>query len=386
MRVLFCTSIGASHIFPIIPLAWALRVDGHEVLVATTRNYAGIVSSAGLYAVAIASDVDFASLLTPLADSYYSGSPNGSASGSAGRRPSRVSLIADALTDALVHVAEAWRPDIIIHEPHQPGGAIAAARLGVPSVEHGWSISHMRTAVDWFTEMSNVLSRHGISTPPAVCAGIDVAPPSMRTGKTLGWPMRYVPYNGGVVVPPWLWEQRTPRVAVTLGTYVPVLRGIEAIRWIVEEAAASDLEVVLALGKIDMQTFGNLPPNVRVSGWLPLHALLPTCRAIVHHAGAGSMMAALQAGVPQIALPQGADQFFHADAIVQRGVGIAATSSNGGDALRTVLGDERFVAAAREVRSEIRSMPPPSDIVAKLVSLATGDVTTPVAQRLTTEG
>jgi UDP:flavonoid glycosyltransferase YjiC (YdhE family) len=40
--------------------------------------------------------------------------------------------------------------------------------------------------------------------------------------------------------------------------------------------------------------------------------LLPTCSAIVHHGGAGTMFGALAHSVPQVILPQGADNFEHA--------------------------------------------------------------------------
>ena len=36
---------------------------------------------------------------------------------------------------------------------------------------------------------------------------IDVAPPSMVDRPVRGWPMRYVPYNGGGVLPEWVLER-----------------------------------------------------------------------------------------------------------------------------------------------------------------------------------
>ncbi len=35
MRVLFVSLPGVAHVFPAVPLAWALRVAGHDVIMAT---------------------------------------------------------------------------------------------------------------------------------------------------------------------------------------------------------------------------------------------------------------------------------------------------------------------------------------------------------------
>ena len=55
MRVLFVVTPGVGHLFPMVPLAWALRAAGHEVLIATTG--AGLVAAnAGLAVTDVAPD------------------------------------------------------------------------------------------------------------------------------------------------------------------------------------------------------------------------------------------------------------------------------------------------------------------------------------------
>ena len=56
-----------------------------------------------------------------------------------------------------------------------------------------------------------------------------------------------------------------------------------------------------------------LPPNVRCIGHVPHAWLLPRVRLAVHHGGAGTTHAAAHAGVPSVAVPFAADQFFWAD-------------------------------------------------------------------------
>jgi UDP:flavonoid glycosyltransferase YjiC (YdhE family) len=92
---------------------------------------------------------------------------------------------------------------------------------------------------------------------------------------------------------------------------------------------------------------------------------------VVSHAGSGTFLAALAAGVPQVLLPQAADQFLNAQAGAEGGVAIAvpraeASAARVREALERVLGEGTFRRAAERVRSEISAMPPPEAVVAEL--------------------
>jgi UDP:flavonoid glycosyltransferase YjiC (YdhE family) len=118
-----------------------------------------------------------------------------------------------------------------------------------------------------------------------------------------------------------------------------------------------------------------LPANVRLSGWVPLSALVPTCRVVVHHGGAGTTMNALVAGVPQLVLPHGADQHVNAAAVQQRGVGLShlpeeADPATVSRSLQRLLAVPAFSQTADEVRREIAELPPPSEMVPRLEELA----------------
>jgi UDP:flavonoid glycosyltransferase YjiC (YdhE family) len=83
--------------------------------------------------------------------------------------------------------------------------------------------------------------------------------------------MRFVPYNGGTVVPEWaLHRPERPRVAVTLGTVVPAVNGLSSLAVVLEALGGTDVEVVLAAGTVDLSELGDLPGNVRSVGYLPL--------------------------------------------------------------------------------------------------------------------
>ncbi|MFF2571250.1 macrolide family glycosyltransferase [Streptomyces sp. NPDC058084] len=89
-------------------------------------------------------------------------------------------------------------------------------------------------------------------------------------------------------------------------------------------AAFGDLpgwHVVLQIGKhTDPRALGDIPRNVEVHSWVPQRAILQQADAFVTHAGMGGCGEGLLAGVPMIAVPQGAEQFMNADRLVELGV------------------------------------------------------------------
>ncbi|WP_246278178.1 glycosyltransferase [Phytohabitans rumicis] len=139
-------------------------------------------------------------------------------------------------------------------------------------------------------------------------------------------------------------------------------------------AAEVDAEFVLALGAdADLAGFGRLPANVRPVGWVPLHHLLPGCAAVVHHGGSGTTMAALGAGVPQLVLPHGADQFINGHAVQRQGIGVCREPDEVEPALVTgLLHDVPMKEAARAAAARMAELPAPADLVGRLVLATTG--------------
>jgi len=67
----------------------------------------------------------------------------------------------------------------------------------------------------------------------------------------------------------------------------------------------------------------NLPSNLIHFPMVPLEALIPRCRAVVHHGGIGTSARALHGGKPQVVVPWGVDQFDNARRLVELGVGVS---------------------------------------------------------------
>ncbi|MER7754335.1 macrolide family glycosyltransferase [Kitasatospora sp. NPDC097643] len=120
--------------------------------------------------------------------------------------------------------------------------------------------------------------------------------------------------------------------------------------------------VVLQIGKhTDLAELGELPAGVEVHRWVPQLSVLAQADAFVTHAGMGGAGEGLFHGVPMIAVPQAADQFANADALVALGVARrldtdAATPAALRGALLELLGDpeaaDRLKALAAAGRAE----------------------------------
>jgi rhamnosyltransferase subunit B len=68
------------------------------------------------------------------------------------------------------------------------------------------------------------------------------------------------------------------------------------------------------------QVPAELPPQVLWQPYVPLAALLPRAALLLHHGGVGTLAQALRAGVPQLVVPHGWDQFDNAVRLRQLGV------------------------------------------------------------------
>ncbi|MCP2258740.1 glycosyltransferase, MGT family [Streptoalloteichus tenebrarius] len=372
MRVLLTSSPGIGHLFPLVNVAWTLRTAGHEVVVATAAKVTEAAVAAGLPAVDLRPDFDFEPIGAPFRERFARLTPEDmTGRGIIEIGTELFTVVAEHLVERGVAFADHWRPDLVVHSPIDGVGPLVAARLGVPAVAHEFGVTASRERRALLREkMAPVYERFGVTGEPPRSAVISIAPPSMYTGDDQAWTMRYVPYNAGGALPEWLLVERTrPRVAVTLGT---VFKNVTALRSLVSAARELDVEFVLALGGADPSPLGELPDNVRVTDWVPLNALLAASDAIVHHGGSGTTMTAMTAGLPQIVLPQGADQHFNAVAVVKRGLGLAPEETAlDADTVRTLFSDAALRSVAEEVRDEIEAQPTPIELVPRLVASLT---------------
>jgi UDP:flavonoid glycosyltransferase YjiC (YdhE family) len=117
----------------------------------------------------------------------------------------------------------------------------------------------------------------------------------------------------------------------------------------------------------------NLPPSIRVFGYLPFSQVLPRAALLVYHGGVGTLAQGIKAGIPHLVVPHGYDQFDSGWRIEQLGLGssIPETRYRAGRVVRAVeriLGD----AAAPRRRLAYAARIDAQDAVARACTLIEG--------------
>ena len=357
MRVLVISAPLPGHLFPLVPLARALREAGHEVTLAG----GGATHAGGMAVRDIAPGFSMGRVAGPVMLRH----PVLARREMAGRAGTAVvgKLFAAANAGFLAaarDVAREVRPDVVIHEPLAPAGAIVAAELGVPAVLQE---NNLFPALELRDVVLAAAPLRG-HRPPEPALTLTMTPPSLA-GAHPGLPLRPVPYGGEGDVPDWLVER--PRVVVSRST-VPG-PGADPTGPVIAAAAGVDAEFVLVRPPKKAVRAG-LPGNVRVVDRVPLEKVLPHATAFVHHGGAGSVLGALAAGLPQLVVPGPGDRRHNAEVVARRGAGLAveARALSAADLTRLIT-DPGLRAAAGQVRDEIAAMPPPEEIVPAIVAL-----------------
>lgn len=107
-------------------------------------------------------------------------------------------------------------------------------------------------------------------------------------------------------------------VVVTYGS--TMRHGREFFRAASRACAEAGRRAVLVTG--DAEPLGGPgPPNQIVERRAPFDALLPHAGALIHHGGIGTCFEAFDAGIPQMVIPNGFDQFDNAARIAKLGLG-----------------------------------------------------------------
>ncbi|XKK41905.1 activator-dependent family glycosyltransferase [Nocardiopsis sp. ARC36] len=410
MRVVVASLAEKTNFLSLVPVAWALRAAGHEVRVASQPALGSVVRHTGLPFVPVGRDHGFWRHLTARSsfDGLRGGVPLFSAFGSGrGQRPWAEELedyrqvvtwwwrmVNDPMVDDLVAFCREWRPDLVVWEPITFSGAIAAQACGAAHVRHPWGADVFgavrarflaRMAEQPETDREDPLAawlgaraaRYGVEYSEELVHGqatIEQVPASLRvdTPSHLGYlPMRYVPYNGRAVVPHWLrTPPERPRVGLCLGSSTAAWLGRFGVDvpMVLEGLADLDVEVVATLPAHEQAKLGAVPADTRLTEYVPLHALAPTCAAMITHGGTGTVLTGLAHGVPQLVSPRPTfDESLLASSVA--GLGAArvldpdrVTPDAVAVGIRALLDDPRHTEAADALRQEMAAMPSPADL------------------------
>jgi UDP:flavonoid glycosyltransferase YjiC (YdhE family) len=372
VRVLFTTHPAYGHLHPLVPLARALAASGHDVRIAASPAFAAELAATGLTPVPAGLDW----LAADAEDAFPEGRGRG-------KRFMLEEIFcwgaARPLAVDLLDLAQEWRPEVVVREIWEFGGAVVAARLGVPCVVHGigpW-LNAEEVAGVGHERLLQLGAEHGLDDELAWLAGdlyVDPCPPSLQIETATPPPpnvqlVRPIPFDttrdgAGAGFP----DGIGPAIHVTLGTIMHRRRGV--LEAVMEELATFPARIVVTTGP-GREPLGALPANVRVAEYVPLTALLPECDLVVCHAGWGTLIASLAHGVPLVCLPLGADGFTNAERCTTVGVGAVADGTPGSvrRAVADVLRDDAYHLLAAAAQAEIEAMPGLDEAVARVEAL-----------------
>ncbi len=393
MRILFIPGSAPSNYFPMVPLIWACRTAGHDVCVAAQPWGESAVVSSGVPMVTIARSFDMTAELVR----YRQRGPVES-------EPGAPNALFQTLLDGqvrfavesageVVSLARDWRPDLVVADPLVLAAPLVAEAAAAPLVHHLWGPDLLRASEygypgsgmspdAWPEPLRDLFARHGCA-PRAenAVATVDTWPDAMHVIETPSRiPARFVPYNGTSVLPPSvLARSRRRRVLVTWGTTLAIRDGIDAFpaAAVIKTLQEHDSEVVLAVTSADRGQVPSLPSGVTAVENVPLSSIMPSCDAIVHHGGAGTVMTAAYYGLPQLGIPASKDVRICCSRLADSGAGVAVDNQDAtvdalADAVATVLTSDRVGCAAAALRAEILAQPAPAEVVARVTALTEG--------------
>lgn len=277
---------------------------------------------------------------------------------------------------AVLDIARAWKPDVLVRDEVDFGTAIAAESLALPCA------TVLVLAAGGFLRkevvakpLHELRSAYGLS-PDTQLAMLDrypvlsPFPPSFRDPR-FPLPAHTFSFRPAAASPTGI-APRTPTVYFTLGTvnnttdlFSRVLTGLQEL----------SVNVVVTVGeRVDPADLGPLPDHVRVEQFVPQELLLPQCDLVVSHGGSGSLMGALAHGLPSVLFPLGADQPYNARRSVELGTAqvldpVTVTPEEVRTTVSAVLADGGYRRSAERVRVEIDALPGPEQTIPLLEAL-----------------
>ncbi|MFE7394469.1 glycosyltransferase [Streptomyces sp. NPDC057582] len=379
-RVLLFNNPLTGHFLPMLPLARALRQQGHAVAFATAAGMAASVEAEGFELVPAGPTTD--AVIAEVARRTGSDIL-------AGRTPELVAeFFAGARVDLTLDEALAgagdWAPDLVVSEHLDFVGPLVAAVRKLPSAVMAIDPALEPELLDALAAAahSRYLDR-GLEAPTHAPSGrwlLDLCPPSLQRGGALPAleriALRPEPHQRPEGTPraPRVPGTGRPRVLVSFSTAPgasaklgPVLRSLSAL----------DIDLVATAGGVPAQDFGLEPGRAEVFSFLPAAELLDGVSAVVHHGGSGTTFGAAARGVPAVVVPGTSGQQRQADRLAAAGAGLALPVGKQepdsiAAAVDRLLAEPAFTRAAHRIRDEIAAMPSASEVAERLTASVSG--------------
>ncbi|WP_410676194.1 activator-dependent family glycosyltransferase [Amycolatopsis sp. cmx-4-68] len=427
MRVVFVVIPVRSHLNLLAPMAWALHVAGHEVRVASGPELQDVIAGAGLTAVPVGSDQSIFEKLEKMMDDAVLAQVQELAERgdllvdlSENReeeltwerlrwafRGARMTNAAmnDSMVEDLVEYCRWWKPDLVIWDSVSYAGSIAATAVGAAhgrfllgaNVDgrmrrHFLRVRALQEPEDREDALAEWLGgwaeKYGAVFSEEMVTGhftIDQTLGSMMVDQDVPRvAVGYVPYNGPAVVPDWLREDPPRRrVLATFGVSLEHAErhqalSVEQLREMVDALADLDIELVVTLPERFQEMLGRVPAHTRMVTFVPLHVVVPSCSAVIHHGGPGLYLDSIAHGVPQLMVSRVVPDIGERGPRTERaGAGLWIAGDEPGELsgarirghLVRLLDDPAFREGAGRLRAELLAQPRPAGVVRELETL-----------------
>jgi UDP:flavonoid glycosyltransferase YjiC (YdhE family) len=373
MRTLFTSTSGLGHLYPMLPLARAVRRAGDDVVFAVPGTIAEPVRRLGFTAFATSSGEPSRETKELFDRALTQADPS-----TLILRDFFAGVLVEEGLEPTLSIIDKVQPDVVVSENLEACGPLAAAHLGIPHVSIGTgpigladtSRAALADGLDGHRQRLGLrpagdetwLYQHLFTTPfPHFLQ----APGTILPANTVQF-RHEDPEGDGTPRPRWSQSGR-PAVYASLGTVAGGNEAmVDAYRSVLAGLGRADADVLFTIGRLDPGDLGTVPDNVTIATHItPAEAM--ACDLVLTHAGAGTVTTALSRGLPMVAVPLFADQPSNAGRVADLGAGVtisvAEASTALPEAIARVATDPSYGASARALAGVIAAAPP-ADIVA----------------------
>jgi UDP:flavonoid glycosyltransferase YjiC (YdhE family) len=371
VRMLFCCGPGFGSLHPMLGLAGAARAASHETAFVTGEQVRETLDH-----------LEFPLLSTGgnpglLLQQRFPNAPmpaRNTADSDFVRHEVFAGIRVEADLPGLLDLCRTWEPDLLVRGHIEYAPYFAGEELGIPHVAveeySSGELDSVRQSLS--PRLNDWRVSRGLPADPGMESlyrylSLVPFPPSLRDpGATmLPTARRIKPLifneSGEEDLPEWMDDLPAgPVVHASLGTRAD---RDDLLRVFIDALANEQLTLILVIGRgRDPASLGALPENVRVAEYIPHSKLLARCDAIITHAGAGTLIASVDAGLPMVLVPLFSDQPINAGRAAASGLGRIIMPSDitpelVRDAVLTVLSDNSYRANLEAVRNEIAELP-----------------------------
>ncbi len=281
----------------------------------------------------------------------------------------RMTYLNPTYGDDLLTEVRRFAPDVLLVDRMLMAAAVAAESTGLPTallwhtIYGAWMSTPPATSAAVLDPLNVLRVQRGLARVPDVRHSMEQAHAILAfTYAAFDTRLPDVPRHVHYVGPlaclpqplppyPWPWPPEDTRPLILVSYSTSFQNQVPTLQRVAEAVAPLPVRVLMTLGPRIAADELRLPPNVVAEPFVPHAAVLAQTRLVVTHAGHGTVMAAVTAGVPMVCTPMGGDQYAVSGCVERLGLGRVASMTASPEELRrtlvAALADDALHARAR---------------------------------------